>query len=108
MTTRWKSRRKTNHRRRVGEEWVCNEFPNCTCGRASRYLSQPLHQYTTGAKDIGDSFVILKCICEHVADQKVRVMALCQLIHPQYDQYHHPDEHLPWLFERLRKGAQAP
>ena len=94
MTTRWKSRRKTNHRRRVGEEWVCNECPNCTCGRASQYLSQPLHQYTTGAKDIGDSFVILKCISEHVADQKVRVMALCQLIHPQYDQYHHPDEHL--------------
>ncbi len=106
MTTRGKSKRKT-YRRRVGEEWTCKDFPNCPCGRASQYTTQPLHRYTTGAKDIGDSFVILKCISEHVPDPKVRIMALCQLIHPKYDAYHHSDEHLPWLFEKLREGAQA-
>ena len=106
MTTRWKSKRKTN-RRRVGEEWTCHEWPNCACGRASQYSTRPLYKYTTGARDHFEVAVILKCISEHVPDPKVRIMALCQLIHPKYDAYHHPDEHLPWLFEKLREGAQA-
>ena len=69
MTTRWKSKRKTN-RRVLAEEWVCLEWPNCACARASQYSTQPLYRYTTGAKDhfeIADSFVILKCMSDHAS-----------------------------------------
>jgi hypothetical protein len=109
MTTRWKSKRKT-YRRRVEEEWTCNDWPNCPCGRASQYTTRPLYKYTTGARDnfaIADSFVILKCMSDHVPDPQVQRAALGQLIHPQYDTYHRPDEGWPWLFKRLRQGTQT-
>jgi hypothetical protein len=70
------------------DEWVCHEFPNCACGRASRYSTQPLHRYTTQTNDIGDSYVILSCIKNHAPDTNVRLNASAQLMHPQYDTYH--------------------
>jgi hypothetical protein len=77
-------------RKRKEEQWVCHEWPNCACGRASGYSTQPLHRYTTGAKDsfaIGDSFVNLSCMKNHAPDTDVRINALAQLMHPKYDSY---------------------
>jgi hypothetical protein len=78
-------------RKRKSEEWVCYEFPNCPCGRASKYSTQPLHRYTTGTRDrweIGDSYVVLHCIKDHAPEMDVRIMALAQLMHPKFDDYH--------------------
>jgi hypothetical protein len=93
-----RSRRKPKPNRRQ-EEWVCHDFPNCTCGRASEYSTKPLHQYSAGAKDrfaIADSFVILRCIADHAPDAKARLHALCQLVRPKYDRYQGPGD-WPWL-----------
>ena len=73
------------------DDWVCHDFPNCTCGRASRYTTQPLYRYTTGAKgpgNIGDSYVTLRCIFDHVPDPDVKDMAFAQLLHPKFDDLH--------------------
>ena len=78
-------------RKRKADEWICKEFPDCPCGRASRYTTQPLHRYTTGAKDtfaIGDSYVTLSCIKDHAPDTDVRMSALAQLMHPKFDDCH--------------------
>lgn len=42
-------------RKRKADEWVCHDFPICTCGRASEYSAQPLHRYSANAIDVGDS-----------------------------------------------------
>ena len=73
------------------DDWVCHEFPACPCGRASKYSTQPLYRYTTGAKDsfaIGDSYVTLSCIKDHAPDTDVRISALAQLMHPKFDDLH--------------------
>jgi hypothetical protein len=78
-------------RKRKSDEWVCHEFPDCACGRASKYSIQPLHRYTTGTRDrweIGDSYVTLSCIKDHAPDMSVRINALAQLMHPKFDDYH--------------------
>jgi hypothetical protein len=109
MTTRWKSKQRKPKRRKA-EEWICHDWPNCTCARASQYSTKPLHQYTTGAKDgfeIADSFVILRCMADHANDPKVRREALGQLIHPKYDAYHRPEQGLRWLFERMQQRGQG-
>ena len=97
--------------RRKALDWICHEWPNCACGRASQYTARPLHKYTTGARDgfeIADSFVTLNCVADHVPDAGVRTAALGQLLHPQYDDIRRPEENLSWLFARLREGAQPP
>jgi hypothetical protein len=78
-------------RKRKQDEWVCHDFPNCTCGRASRYTTQPLYRYTIGANDpfaIGDSYVTLTCIKNHAPGMDVRISALAQLMHPKFDDCH--------------------
>jgi hypothetical protein len=86
-------------RKRKSEEWVCHEFPNCPCGRASQYSTKPLYRYSADAEDrwaIADSFVILRCIADHAPDAMVRFTALFQLVSPKYDRYQGPDD-WPWL-----------
>lgn len=78
-------------RKRKSDEWICHDFPNCACGTASQYTTQPLYRYTTGAKDtfaIGDSYVTLSCIKNHAPDVEVRMSALSQLMHPKFDDLH--------------------
>jgi hypothetical protein len=78
-------------RKRTSDDWICKEFPNCTCGRASQYSAQPLYRYTTGANgpgNIADCYVTLKCIKDHAPDIDVRIMALSQLMHPKFDDLH--------------------
>jgi hypothetical protein len=84
-----RSRRKRKPNRRQ-EEWVCTDFPSCTCGRATEYSTQPLHRYYASAVNrwaIADSFVILNCMADHAPNAKVRFEAWCQLIGPKYDSY---------------------
>ena len=91
-------------RKRKSDEWVCHDFPNCTCGRASGYTTQPLYRYTTGAKDtfaITDSLVTLTCIKDHAPDTDVRMSALAQLMHPKFDLYHP-------VKAKLRYGKRGP
>ena len=58
------------------DEWVCNDFPNCTCGRATGY-PKPLHKYNAAATEasIVNCYVTLKCISNHVPDRNMRIDA---------------------------------
>jgi hypothetical protein len=87
------------------DDWVCHEFPNCTCGRASRYTTQPLYRYTTGANgpgNIADCYVTLRCIFDHVPDTDVKIMAVAQLMHPKFDDWHPVKAKLRYGKRRLR------
>jgi len=68
------------------DEWVCNDFPNCGCGRATGY-PKSLRQYSAAGRGSIDCYVVLKCISNHVPDRNIRMDALGQLLHPKYDKY---------------------
>src|SRR5262249_51369285 len=90
-------RRGPRKSKRKPEQWVCYDFPNCTCGRVTEYSTKPLHRYSARANDrfaITDSFVVLCCMADHAPDREVRIDALCQLMRPKYRSCH---EELPWL-----------
>ena len=68
------------------DEWTCKDFPNCDCGRRTGY-PKSLREYSAANRGSLDRYVTLKCIANHVPDQKLRIDALAQLLHPKYDQY---------------------
>ena len=75
-------------KRKSDDDWICNEFPNCTCGRASRYTTQPLYRYTTGANGPGNIARELRDLALHqrsCTGHRCKTMALAQLLHPKFD-----------------------